>query len=844
MSTQFKNHLVSGTADGSVHVWEINSHALLFSSTIQQSPIVKLFQMPIIANSQLNDTVFCLAKDNSISIISLKRMSSLGLIPSSRNQIKSLQWSCEVNELVIIYSDDTKLLWKFPDGELTIFDEANVVFEWDCGVNLHDSPIPNWSSLGLHHTITSVPIYSYPNPAPMMQIHLINIKRLLSDLHNGNAPSINMTNGVEFVYSVHQNRFDGNNGTQANPSAVRSPQSQDFPSQPITGLAHRLAHTILSALLHPEEVPSIGEGCYDHSSFAFKSMLSLGIRGRSTNGFGIPACHLAPNRDAYFGWKTSPVASATRLLPILTLAKPVLSTKSKPETSWIQLTTSYGTLLGDRVQDAYQPSSLFYLSKFWPDLSPEISQATRVGFISSFGHYPKEQQLNIVKYWGIRLAKINSNPTSITQIRACLILAIIGSEYDIIDPSLCPRIAKSLTYLISEVVSADLRMMAIDLISKGFSTWEKHVDPSAVLYPLFKSAQIWGDSGSGSAKVIYQAILNICIASPTLFASTASLALIGQITPDFYQSDNFKAAESPRVGVLKALSHVIRNRPTLLVPFISPLIESLIKVLDPKDPILRKTIIQDATQLLFDVVETYSFVDFHKPTQRLAVGTLEGAVVIYDVRTSTRYQVFEGSMGQITAVAISPDGKFLASYSNSDQTLNIWQQSSGFLDLIARSFRSPSPSPLPATPLQSLFRRSSNYSQSAPGSGRTSPEDAKDVSKTPQPQGTTNLKVPNIHPANPPPPTHNTTSAPYRSFQLGTLTASSPRSPTSEWERIEWISDRELVIKKPDQSSSLFDTPQKHVPSIELKLDGSSSGNESELHSSSQNELKELRFKI
>lgn len=39
----------------------------------------------------------------------------------------------------------------------------------------------------------------------------------------------------------------------------------------------------------------------------------------------------------------------------------------------------------------------------------------------------------------------------------------------------------------------------------------------------------------------------------------------------------------------------------------------------------------------------YPSVDFHGPSQKLAVGTLEGAAIVYDLRTATRWVVLEVS---------------------------------------------------------------------------------------------------------------------------------------------------------------------------------------------------------
>jgi len=41
---------------------------------------------------------------------------------------------------------------------------------------------------------------------------------------------------------------------------------------------------------------------------------------------------------------------------------------------------------------------------------------------------------------------------------------------------------------------------------------------------------------------------------------------------------------------------------------------------------------------------------FHSATQRLAVGTVEGPIGIYDVRTPAKIEIFEGHTGCITCL--------------------------------------------------------------------------------------------------------------------------------------------------------------------------------------------------
>ncbi|CDJ57977.1 hypothetical protein, conserved, partial [Eimeria maxima] len=57
---------------------------------------------------------------------------------------------------------------------------------------------------------------------------------------------------------------------------------------------------------------------------------------------------------------------------------------------------------------------------------------------------------------------------------------------------------------------------------------------------------------------------------------------------------------------------------------------------------------------------------------RLAVGTEEGVVVAYDLRTATKMRVFEGHQGGVSALGFSDDGNWIASYSVAESAVRLW----------------------------------------------------------------------------------------------------------------------------------------------------------------------------
>ena len=65
----------------------------------------------------------------------------------------------------------------------------------------------------------------------------------------------------------------------------------------------------------------------------------------------------------------------------------------------------------------------------------------------------------------------------------------------------------------------------------------------------------------------------------------------------------------------------------------------------------------------------------HLTLKRLAIGTHTGPIAIYDVRTSAKWRVLEGHVGNITVLQFNKNGNFLVSYSAIDRTIQIGRAS-------------------------------------------------------------------------------------------------------------------------------------------------------------------------
>ncbi|KAJ1679488.1 hypothetical protein EV182_001946, partial [Spiromyces aspiralis] len=152
--------------------------------------------------------------------------------------------------------------------------------------------------------------------------------------------------------------------------------------------------------------------------------------------------------------------------------------------------------------------------------------------------------------------------------------------------------------------------------------------------------------------------------------------------------DMLNDVQDPKVrrDSLQLLSLVVTKYAKLMYPYLDQLMQAIVLSIDPKHISTRKALIRAAGTTLQDIVRLYGCVSFNSKTQYLAVGSPNGLCTIYDLRTCTRSAVLNGgASGNVTAVAISPNGDLVATFMQSTSQVAIWNPSPSILSMVAHS---------------------------------------------------------------------------------------------------------------------------------------------------------------
>lgn len=144
-------------------------------------------------------------------------------------------------------------------------------------------------------------------------------------------------------------------------------------------------------------------------------------------------------------------------------------------------------------------------------------------------------------------------------------------------------------------------------------------------------------------------------------------------------------SSAARIAAVAAMIALVKARGTSLESDLPIVVQAVLRPLDPSVPLLREGCLAASTTALRELVKRYPMMSFHQGTQRLAVGTTEGVVVIYDLRTATKWRILQGHAHAISALAFSTSGEHVASLSAEERTLRWWHAGSqglfGFLGL-------------------------------------------------------------------------------------------------------------------------------------------------------------------
>ncbi|EED81002.1 predicted protein [Postia placenta Mad-698-R] len=361
-------------------------------------------------------------------------------------------------------------------------------------------------------------------------------------------------------------------------------------------------------------------------------------------------------------WSISPEISAFRAVILVTLLQ-VLIDNDDAST----MMTFYVASLPEAIGPSYQSPSLTFLAKYYLRSSvQEVRSAARLLFDAGVARLSNDDTILIVEKWKEYLPSVQKERDT-ESVRSAMALHMCGfvaaEKYNLLSTNVLTETSKSIgLYLHRE--GSPYRALAIELCSRGFTLWQQYVDAVEMLRAVCTLATVSRKEAISIHNVGSQArsaVLHIAAANTPLFMTT--------LTIDILQPRSVEH----RKAVMQLVIFLIRKNPLVLYSNLPRLVEAVVKSLDPNSTSNRDAVLDSATDILGHIVQTFPNVDFHMSTQRLAMGTAEGAVVMYDLKTATRLYVLEGHKKRTTACSFSPDGRRLVTVSLEESVVLVWK---------------------------------------------------------------------------------------------------------------------------------------------------------------------------
>ncbi|PRP73963.1 WD40 repeat-containing protein [Planoprotostelium fungivorum] len=668
--------VVSGGDDFEINVWSIkerSSFHLLYKFHNHFGPIVSLFtpEVPaayrnLASSSRWKDYFFSISKDKTIALFSVPNNNCQHVYGVHSSFITNVKWQIVQDYLIVECDDGSVSIWEMSTGRLeaTVHGEtAREILE--CSDNLRMEPSGDSVDL-LNKSVHAFTIQSQQDPSPI-QLVFLNIRKLLNDFERS------MKKSRRTLSISSSNSFNGEKNTPDNLETMGGVQSADITAAALSCTSFSVFSWFLpwgieSSLDELTKRELRLSPPNPEPSFALR-----GAGGRIT----VLVSRSTPSGSDR--WCRSERLSALHTLSAASYTKQLMSFEPF-QVSTSQLLTYYCALLADHIPN-YSIPSLPFLAKFWRDPYDDVMQAARSIFISAADNMKVEAREGLIRSTASMIQQGREDDHRFVSV---IVLAVLGSRYpDALQKGTGVTITNELVRLLNNEDrvgdNVALRIAASELIGKGFLIWKPYIrDVDAIVKQLFSMTMLVDPPYL--ATVSHQALMLIGVADPKMFINSLG-AFITEASIDSMNRPSYNNNASHHSQAINCLGNLIRQDPVSLVALLPRLIEIIVKSLDPHIPYLRDNCVNATTGVLHILVKKYPMVSFHNDTQRLALGSREGGIVVYDLKTATKYYTLVGDHG-VTALNFSPNGKCLASYSIAENLLRVWTTQTHFLSIL------------------------------------------------------------------------------------------------------------------------------------------------------------------
>ncbi|PWN36966.1 uncharacterized protein FA14DRAFT_8382 [Meira miltonrushii] len=696
-------HIIGGTEEGDIILWDATTLKCQMQRSVLTSPIVAFVAIGNKDNAlRLHGSVACVAADSTIAFIVLDELQLLYIVPGRNAPLELM--AVRSNELMTIYADGRARVWNATNLELRRsigVDQALVLLEdgkgWWSQFPIDVAHLKR--ERGNVGVLSSIP----SSRASFSGAMTADVRRVVEAASRMVAP-LN-TAGISNARDLNQAQDLQDLDVQIDPmssldsrAAPKSSFSQTLTMPQAAKALHTLSPLLCSILpfgLSQEFDQQCKLALGTEKDIGNNMSIAYGLF--SEPGYLIMSLHGMTSKQMLC---VSPALTATRLIGSIAMLL-VLSNIEELHKPAYELITELGSL-SNIVGKGFQNPTIEFLIGFLTDPVLEIKQAAQMLFVSSLEGMPQEDLDQVcAQFSGAlpnrRRANLMAAPppmkdserASIDAIederedqhssKALLLLGLIATQrYTVMPPNLLKDISASISLYLNDEFDPAHQSIAIVLCDRGFSIFQHYFDAMEIVRTMFSLSTILpktdnNENGASKAAQVAlenrdlarQATLRIAEENTPLFMTTLSLDILHARSPEHCSA------------TMRLVAFMVRRKPLVLYPNLPRFAEAVVKSLDPTVTTLRPVIHKSATIIISELISAYPTIAFHKGLQRLAVGTFEGAIIMYDLKTATRLYVLEAHSASLNGLTFSNDGRRLVSICLSDGMVKIWKTGVG-----------------------------------------------------------------------------------------------------------------------------------------------------------------------
>ena len=118
---------------------------------------------------------------------------------------------------------------------------------------------------------------------------------------------------------------------------------------------------------------------------------------------------------------------------------------------------------------------------------------------------------------------------------------------------------------------------------------------------------------------------------------------------------------------------IFKEKNHRLIQYLPTVTNQIMRLMSPANKELKYICMENSKKVLSSLIINYPMIAFHQNTQKLAVGSADGKIFIYEMITGNIWKNLEAHKTQISALIFDSSGNSIISYSSQEHLLKCWR---------------------------------------------------------------------------------------------------------------------------------------------------------------------------